>query len=327
MKGSRAPAPVSFKFVTQNGKNTTTFFVLEKDIDRYTRFFVVVPERIGCVTLSFDPNPRHKDPVVTVQSIKHDKRCAEEGLPRKYGTRAMILGTLNVLKDIAHHRYPHLRTIELNDEASYPCPPFAVQEDNKIKTFATDLLLRNETYYERHLNVRPCREPIKQIVTATKSRVNRAIDVSFEAFWKNIGGSSHAQQDAGSPTDVHRAPEQIKWLHDNAPMIQQLFTEYYNRRQSWKVFFQRLHQEYGCTFFACSWWRLCVLFNMTRLVGAAWSVSFDRLPSQSYTILQQQEHQHNRSQGGGHSDGKKKRAQKEIQNVITRNLRGRLNSS
>lgn len=89
-----------------------TFSVFERDVDARSRVMVVIPERAGCMTLMFDPRPEGEDPTVVVESVKHDSTCAEEGLPRKYGTRAMILGTMNVLVDVARSRYPHLKEFE-----------------------------------------------------------------------------------------------------------------------------------------------------------------------------------------------------------------------
>lgn len=197
-------------------------------------------------------------------------------MPRKYGTRSMLSGTLNFLKTISRERYPHLKSIELSDEATYPCPPFATKEDGKIKTFATDILLHGNTYYERHLNVIPCRDGIKRILEAAKSRASGPVDVPFSTFWEALVGEV--------ARDTERKPEQLRWLRDRKQDIQDRFDQH--GRTSWRTFFRALHKEYDCVFFSCCWWRLCILFNMTRLVGAAWTVSFDRLPRKAFTLHQ-----------------------------------------
>jgi hypothetical protein len=303
--------PISFSFVTKDDDNKSqlTFHVMESDLDPITRFMVIVPQKIGCMSVSFDPTPKSDDTTVTIQSVAYHSECAEEGLPRKYGTRSMILGMLNVLKTIAKDRYPHLSTIELNDEASYPCPPFAVREDGKIKTFATDLLLQGNTYYERHLHITPCRETTKNILKTVKARVSRPADVSFSMFWKALVGEV--------ANDTERKPEQLDWLSDHKESVREHFERHAS--VSWRNFFRSLYEQYNCVFFSCCWWRLCILFVMTRLVGAAWSVSFDRLPPKAFTLYQ----------GGG--GGKRRRGRssiqtrkvrEEIKSVIMRKLRG-----
>lgn len=321
-----SPSPLQFEFVTRDDddkKRERKFTVQEWDLDRVTRFLVVVPERGGCLTVSFDPRKKGVDHVVTIESVAHDPACADEceGLPRKYGTRSMILGTLNVLKTIARKRYPHLQTIELKDEGSYPrrqwpdadadgelfplkvedVPPYA------IETFAIDLLLHGETFYERHLKVIPCREITKIILETVKRRVSRPVDVSFSAFWKALTG------DVARYTE--RNPEQLRWLDDHEAIIREKFERH--GTASWRTLFRALHEAYDCAFFSCCWWRLCILFSMTRLVGAAWGVSFDQLPHQAFTI-----HQGGGGGGGfrGEIDEKVDRA---IKAVISRKLRGR----
>ena len=206
-KGQKAAPPLRFSFSTNDDQTRgrrLTFSVLERDVDKTTRYFAILPERVGCITVSFDPRPGSHDHVAVIQSIQHDTECAQEGLPKKYGTRAMILGALNALKDISRERYPHLQTIELNDEAAYPCPPYAVSEDDKIKTFATDLLLRGETYYERYLRVKPCKQMVSDVVSDVKARVSKRSDVSFSDFWNTMVGEL--------AIDPKRKPEEVDWL-------------------------------------------------------------------------------------------------------------------
>jgi len=302
-------SPIAFDFKTEGEREgeRLTFSVLEKDVDRRTRFMVVLPEGSGCVTLSFDPNPRNKDPVVAVQSVRHDTRCAAEGLPRKYGTRAMILGALNALKLASHSRYPHLREYELSDEASYPCPPFAVEEEKTIKTFATDLLLLGRTYYERHLNVKPRQPYVRDVANEVRRRVAGPVNIAFPVFWECM--MTHGNE-------VHRDADQLRWLSGNEAKIRRAYEKY--SRKCWRAFFQSLHRRHGCVFFSCCWWRLCVFFDMTRLVGAAWYVSFARLPRQDIEIYQKQT-------GGGSPSSTKKtqKADKEIAEVLARKIRGR----
>lgn len=302
------PLRLTFSTAHDNdNEKRLTFDVLEKDLDKHTRFFVVVPEKAGCVTISLDPSPGSDDRTAVIQSVKHDTTCAREGLPRKYGTRAMILGALNVLKNVAITRYPHLDTFELNDEAAYPCLPFTGEGEGKIKTFATDLLLRRETYYERHLNARPCKNTTTTIVESVKRRVSDSIDTAFSDFWKVLIGPVSR--------DIERKPKKVEWLHERKAAIQDIFQK--NKHQSWQAFFQAIYKTYNCAFFACCWWRLCIFFDMTRLVGAAWYVPFSELPSRDIS--------YSKKGGGGRGrQGKNvsKKADREICSLIKNKLRG-----
>lgn len=316
--------PTSYKFFIESKEDDgehsdekrLTFLVVERDRDENTRTMVVLPDYIGCVTLSFNPRPSQKwDDTVVVDSIKHDTKCAAEGLPRKYGTRAMILGTFNVLKELAKDRYPHLREFHLDDEASYPCPPFSVGNGKRIKTFATDLLLAGKTYYERHLNVKPCSVAVLNIVNNVKKRVTEPIDMTFDSFWTHLVGPV--------PHDTERTSEQLNWLVNRKDALRRSYEKSTTAHDNWREFFQTVHQKYGCVFFSCCWWRLCIMFNMTRLVGASWKVSFKRLPLQSFTIIQDE----NKSGGGrrpNHVSRKiDRRVQKEMQEVLDRKIKGR----
>lgn len=254
-------------------KRMMTFHVVEKDIDRNTRHWVILTSTskpIKCVSITFDPKPESSDDAVVINDIRYDTKCADEGLPRKYGTRAMLLGVLNVLRDVSSVSYPHLRRIELDDEAMFTCPSSpSTRDDGKVATFATDLLLQRETYYERHLKVRPQRKAWADILDRVKKRVDRPIDASFTELWSTLS----ADEDESTP--------RIRWLHANQGFIRDRF---HASQPSWREFFRDLHRAYNCAFFACCWRQLCVFFDMTRLIGAGWFVPMSELPSKSYKI-------------------------------------------
>lgn len=320
--------PQSFAFVTSitdtqctQKQRNLTFHVVQKDLDDQTRFWVVMPENAGCVSISFDPTSGSNDTTAVIQDVRYNSRCADEGLPRKYGTRAMMLGILNVFKDVAHTEYQHIRTIEINDEATYPCPSFSVKDDGKIRTFATDLLLRGETYYERHMGVEPRRQACSDTVNRVKSRVSRSIDIDFKTFWDVLSLS-----DRDFPaSDTQRTSKQIDWLLAHRNQIQSQFERHKQTNQSWSAFFHQLHVVYDCVFFSCCWWRLCILFNMTNLVGATWYVPFSALPPKSYAIVNNTD---TSAQRGGsakcrnkiHYDSLQKTADREIAQIMTNKL-------
>lgn len=290
-----------------------TFHAAERVQGRNARVFAVLPDRAGCVMILFDPSPRSRSHTAVLQNVTHDAECAQEGLPRKYGTRVMLLGALNIFKHIALTRYPHLREFQLDDEASYPCFPDTPEGDDRIRTFATDLLLQKHTYYERHLRVRPTTSHIKHIVKAVKKRISASIDAPFSEFWKAI-------TDAPVARDFARHPKKLEWLAAHKDAIEREFKHHARKQHSWRKFFRTMHHIHNCLFFACCWWRLCIFFDMTPLMGASWHVRFDDLPILSYKIVQS-------ALGGGgrkNKEGFQKRVNKYLERTLTERVYGRI---
>ena len=60
--------------------------------------------------------------------------------------------------------------------------------------------------------------------------------------------------------------------------IERTFTQCKNDSTSWRVFFSRLYDSYGCVFFACCCLRLVDYFEMNKLLGASWYVKLSKLP-------------------------------------------------
>lgn len=315
MTSRPAPPPLEhLVFVSKDADKNRwlTFHAIEKDIphDPTSRTLVVLPEKRGCVMLVFDPRPGG-DSTIIVQSVKHGQECAVEGLPRKYGTRAMILGTLNVLKYLAQglRRYPHLKEIVLEDEATYPCPPLSNENGGTIRTFATDLLLSRQTYYERHLNVRPSRRLIADIVDSVKRRVEGPIDVTFTEFWSIL------TEARGVDNDIFRGPRLVEWLRKRESEVKELFGTCEEQEGTWGDFFKEIHKRWGCAFFSCCWWRLCVLFGMTRLAGACWTVPLTRLPQNDFEIRHT-----GGAAGGGPPTKMRERAAREIKDATRKRV-------
>lgn len=313
---ARNPPPISHLiFVSKDSLKDKwlTFHAMEKDdpYDPTSRTLVVLPERSGCVMLAYDPRPGG-DSAVIVQSVKHDRECALEGLPRKYGTRAMILGSINLLKYLALDlkRYTHLKELVLDDEARYHCPPLSDFEGGKIRTFATDLLLSGQTYYERHLHVRPSKPLIADIVTSVKRRMEGHIDVPFLEFWEVLTAKHSVKN------DIPRNARLVEWLKKRESEVMEMYEKAGEGSSCWRDFFGEVHTRWGCTFFTCCWWRLCVLFGMTRLAGACWTVAFARIPKHEFQI---------RQMGGGKPSAvaagtMEKRATKEIREATRKRV-------
>jgi hypothetical protein len=269
------------------------FDVMEKRYDP-TRYELVVAPSVGsgCVLMLFDPTPRNADTVVIIEAIKYDKRCTSAGtppMPRKYGTRTMMLGAMHAMMFRAAQRYPHLAEFQLQDEAKYPCPDLA--PDATVKTFATDLLLDGRTYYERHIGMLPIESRVANIADGVRARMRTPIDMPFDDFWDALTVPS---ADRG---DIWRPSEHYTWLESRKPELKQMYEQSRSDGDTWHAFFSRVHSRWNCAFFATCWWRLCQLFGMQRIVGATYRVAFEDVPSRVVLLRKQEQRQLKR--GGG----------------------------
>lgn len=245
------------------------FSAVERPLSEYdtVREFVVAPEVRGgpCVVFHFgDPS---LGSAVLIQSILYNSACSSDlPLVRRTGTRAMVLGAMHAFMRRARTLYPHLRSFELADEAHFPCPPISPS----IKTFATDLLLSKTTYYQRHLGVRPTTARTRALLDSVAVRLDAPVAAGgFDAFWTVL---------TTADTAVPRTRRQMEWLGQRRDEIQRSYVRAASRGRTWRQLFRCLHAKYDCAFFACCWWRLCVRFGMTGLVGASWTVDFGDVP-------------------------------------------------
>lgn len=124
----------------------------------------------------------------------------------------------------------------------------------------------------------PRKPTIQKIVEDVKNRVARRIDVPFDKFWSTLTEKVEGH-------DKPRDKKQMKWLSGRKEAIREIFATKTSDRDNWQSLFRAIHEAYGCVFFSCCWWRLCVLFDMTKLVGASWFVPFESLPRQSFTYV------------------------------------------
>ena len=223
----------------------------------------------GCVVVYM----HRRDKQAVVQTLKHDSKCAKNmTLERKYGTRLMILGALHVAIHFGAERMPHVKTFVLSDESSFECSPLS----NKLKTIVTDVLLLDDTYYARHLNMKPETQRSKDILEDARKALANEVDLSFSVFWERIFGKGKQDERLANT----QTPEQKDWLQTHKDEIKIIYKDTKRDEATWRVLFQRLYRSYGCTFFASCALRLVDMFRLNGLVGASWVVKFKDLPSQ-----------------------------------------------
>ena len=222
----------------------------------------------GCIVIEM----HRKDKAAIIQTLKHDAKCSKNmTLEKKYGTRPMLLGALHCAKEFAAQYMPHVNKFMLADESSYNCPPLS----SNVKTIATDVLLLKETYYARHLNMKPTSQLIKDTIAEARERLNNAFDMNFSEFWERIHGQGRA-------TDYLRSSqtnEQKQWLDKNKQDIRDIYLDSKKNEFTWHQLFDRMYTKYGCTFFASCALRLIDIFELNALIGAAWMVRFRNLPT------------------------------------------------
>jgi hypothetical protein len=226
---------------------------------------LLAPRRVqgdlkGCVVMEWGMD----DDRVNIANIIHDVNCSSKNvapLEKKYGTRAMMLGSTHAMILIAKERFPHLKSFVLQDEATYNCPP--LEKNNR--TFASDLLIRNDTYYERHLNMEPVLERIKVAKSKILSRVHAPIRKPFDVFWTSL------------TSERDKEPEKLSWLLENMIGIR----EDYASSKTWRNFFIKMHQKHSCSFFAACGNQLLNIFHMSSMLGKQYIVKFEDLPNLS----------------------------------------------
>jgi hypothetical protein len=241
------------------------FDVEIRNENAYTSFMLLAPRRVpheqrGCVVMMFDPS-KGGDPVVAILTVAHDEACSAPDTPpleKKYGTRAMMLGSVHAMMFLARTRWPHLASFQLDDESTFPCMPL----DKKVRTFAADLLLQDRTYYDRHLNAKPLHPFVKRTTADVFERMKRPVDMTGSEFAATMGDGTFAKPVAS-------------WMAENMPDVADTVDLHRESGSSWRSLFTALSGAYGCAFFACCTTQLIDLFNMNRLLGAAYGVRFE----------------------------------------------------
>jgi hypothetical protein len=260
-------------------------FDIELRINDAISVMVLAPRRVpgeerGCVVFEFDSTGGQ--PTVDIANIVHDAMCSRNDvapLEKKYGTRAMVLGSLNLFMSLARARWPHLSEFHLQDESTYTCLPL----EKKERTFATDLFVRDTLYYERHLNVKPTRLAIRRLIDKVLIEIKGPMRVkygSFKAFWKKV---APACVEGGGHTG-HLTREKASWLELHMSAIQTAFDRNHSSGASWRDFFTEMHGRYSCSFFSCLSNALVHEFHMESLLGAGWMVDFRDVPLFEFQI-------------------------------------------
>lgn len=241
----------------------------------------VPEERKGCVTISFDPKPTRQSlredvgKQAILQSLYFDGRCSvadDPPLDPKHGTRAMLSGAVHVFRHLVRTWWPHVTELHLADESTYKCEP---RFGNKIRTYATDLLTGDLTYYERHLGASPTMSRVRQRRSEVRRRITAPVDATGEAFWAAM---------AAPPTPWDRRQE--RWMAAHGDEVMELLDSTRETGKTWQDFFEEVRARYGCDLYACCADQLVTFFGMSRLTGASYSVVLDDLRGASSVVVQ-----------------------------------------
>lgn len=242
--------------------------------------FVVAPDRVrhrsadGCVVLVWTTSDDEyvdadSDDVMMLETLVGDGKCTREGalpmhpMQEKRGTRAMLVGALMVARDIVRARFPHVRTLHLQDESTFQCGPGGRQ----LRTVWMDVLMGQAPYYRRHLGARPVARPKAAIlinVQAALARPPPAGAAPFDAWW--------SRQTSAPFSDA-------RWLAAHAPAIRAAYEDVAARRGTWTDLMRALNAQHGCAFFVACEDALADTFGMKSLMGTIWSLSLDDLPT------------------------------------------------
>ena len=282
--------------VAREGKNYMFDIEIRNESEEETLILLapnrIKHEKMGCVVIIIDPSDRNITSA-NIFTLVHDHLCSAPGTPpleKKYGTRAMLLGSLYCVVHLSRTKWPWLTRFFLQDEGTYNCPPL----DMKVLTTASDYLVKDDMYYERHIGVHP---DLKKVLNA-KHRVLRLVKqdiaMNFKAFWETLVTSQRA----------FTLDEKQEWLDDNRLVIKDI----YNKESTitWRDLFIALQDEFGCSFFACTLMRLKEMFKMSPLIGAGWVVDFEELPGVDDAIVEYYDGDIMQVQLGGQQDNKSK---------------------
>jgi hypothetical protein len=253
------------------GTRTKTKITFDVEIWHETDTFVLVSPRTrtakgnGCV--KFVINPKYGDRI-TIDTIAYDSKCAASGssLSRKSGTRRMVIGAMHCVRDLAETRWPALRGFELHDQGAYMCPPL----DMELRTTASDLLLQDSTYYERHYNLKIELPEVADAKLAALEKIHAPVAMSFAEFWAIVLPN----------VEMYLTNAKHAWLTTHKDAIERSFGRKIKTDPdtTWRTLMTLLHKKYGCTFFAATLTQFAHHFGMMPFLGAAYVVDFANIP-------------------------------------------------
>lgn len=291
---------ISVTFTSRGQTNTYRFETLVEEENRHTMWMYIAPrkvpeERKGCVTISFDPRPSRGSLTngygrqAVLQSLYFDGRCSaydDPPLDPKQGTRAMLLGAIHVFRYLVRHWWPHVTILTMSDQSTYKCKP---KFENKIRTFATDLLTGDLTYYERHLGATMESPANRSIRRGVRMRMTSPIDRNGHDF----GEAMTLQIQA-------RTRAQERWVSQHADEMKYLLDQMRSTGHSWQEYFTEIKRRFGCEMYACCAENLVTFFGMSVLMGAVYSVELDRVSGTSRIETDENlSHVHASIQAGG----------------------------
>ena len=269
-RGRSHPEYLTLTVVYTDDKGDGTRTTFDVEIWHETDTFVLVSPRTrtakgnGCV--KFVINLKYGDRI-TIDTIAYDSKCAASGsLSRKSGTRRMVIGAMHCVRDLAETRWPELRGFELHDQGAYMCPPL----DMELRTTASDLLLQDSTYYERHYNLKIELQEVADAKMAALEKIHAPVAMSFAEFWAIVLPN----------VEMYLTDAKHAWLTTHKDAIERSFGRKMKTDPdtTWRTLMTLLHKKYGCTFFAATLTQFAHHFGMMPFLGAAYVVDFANIP-------------------------------------------------
>ena len=152
----------------------------------------------------------------------------------------MVIGAMHCVRELAETRWPELKGFELQYEGAYICPPL----DMDLRTTASDVMLMDETYYERHYNMKLQEAEVEEAKRAALVKIHGKVDMDFRTFWDTI---------VLSDRELFVTPAKRAWLEANESSIKRVFERATTTLSTtWRGLMQAMHAKFGCSFFAAT---------------------------------------------------------------------------
>ena len=238
-------------------------------------YVVVAPRRIpgnieGCVTFVIDNDYSER---VTMGTFVYHPKCTAIGtadLGKKKDTRSMVLGAMHCIRELAETRWPQLKGFQLHDEGSYSCAPL----DMELCTTASDILLMDDTFYERHFNMRFEQKIVLDAKEAALMKIHARVDVDFEEFWSVVWPAGQV------PSDLFITSKKTAWLESNKADVKRVYEHLFKKDSTtWRTMMRAMHERFGCSFFAATLMQMARFFRIKPILGACLVVDFGEMPT------------------------------------------------
>ena len=271
-RGRTHPEHLTLRVLYAEADGTKRTNKFDVEIWHETDTFVIVSPRTrtkkghGCV--KFVMNLKYGDRI-TIDTVAYNSKCTARGtddMTKKNGTRSMVIGAMHCVRDLAETRWPEIKGFELHDEGAYTCPPL----DMELRTTASDILLHDSTYYERHYNMTLEKKEVADKKSAALEKIHGRVAMNFEKFWSIVMPD----------VELYLTEAKHDWLVSNKDDIERVFRRTLKKDPdiTWRMLARILHNKYGCTFFAATLTQFTYYFDIMPILGAAYVVDFSDLP-------------------------------------------------